>query len=137
MSVSKDDGTPSPVDVASSIGTWLAAGVAIVALLGVIAPFLAIQSSMSDRNRALNAVQDLPQKYISQGYHLWTGYRAFRWAKLSELLQAYTISVETSRDPIELGITQGGTLEVVNSRTALVVNKYWILQLGILGRYGR
>ncbi|KAK7221889.1 hypothetical protein V2G26_009892 [Clonostachys chloroleuca] len=78
MSAIKDDGKPSPVDLTSVVGTWLAAGLAIVALLGVVAPLLAIQSSMSDKNRPLNAVQDLPQKYISQGYHLWTGYRAFR-----------------------------------------------------------
>ncbi|CAI6087580.1 unnamed protein product [Clonostachys chloroleuca] len=180
MSAIKDDGKPSPVDLASGVGTWLAAGLAIVALLGVVAPLLAIQSSMSDKNRALNAVQDQPQKYISQGYHLWTGYRAFRrirvpnlspdyitnhantlsllpahiilghcilnpcdflpwntgWAKLSELLQAYTISVAPGTDPIPLGVARGGTLEVVSSRTALVVNKYWILLLGLLEQYG-
>ncbi|KAF7548748.1 hypothetical protein G7Z17_g6857 [Cylindrodendrum hubeiense] len=169
------------VDLTSNIGTWVGATIGIIALVGVIAPFLAIQASLSDNNRAMNAVQDLPQKYVTRGYRLTKGLRVLRrirvpdlspgyitnapdttrlvplraalgrwvlrprdylpwntgWAKLAEVIEAYEVRDAASNSPVELGVKGGGTLEVVNSRTALVVNKHWILLLGLLGRYGK
>ncbi|KAH7150440.1 hypothetical protein B0J13DRAFT_594737 [Dactylonectria estremocensis] len=165
----------------SNIGTWVGAVVAIIALLGVVAPSLAIYVSLSDRNRAMNAVQDRPQKYVTRGFRLTRGLHVFRrihvpnlsegyitneldnsplvpqsallgrwvlrprdylpwntgWAKLSEVIGAYRVRDGSSNAPVGLRVTTGGTLEVVNSRTALVVNKHWILLLGLLGRYGK
>ncbi|KAF5533797.1 hypothetical protein FPHYL_13559 [Fusarium phyllophilum] len=181
MSSSGDDGV-DPVDLASNIGTWVAAGVAIIALVGVVGPYLALQASMSDKNRAMNAVQDQQQKYISRGWRLTRGLRVFRrirvpnlapgyitnepdtaplipplsaalgrwgfktrdylpwntgWAKISELIESYEVGDGVSNRQVDLDVPKaGGTLEVVNSRTALVVNKHWILILGLLGRYG-
>ncbi|PNP78987.1 hypothetical protein FNYG_07649 [Fusarium nygamai] len=181
MSSSSDDGL-DPVDLASNIGTWVAAGVAIIALVGVVGPYLALQASMSDKNRAMNAVQDQQQKYISRGWRLTRGLRVFRrirvpnlapgyitnepdtaplipplsaalgrwgfktrdylpwntgWAKISELIESYEVRDGISNRQVDLDVPKtGGTLEVVNSRTALVVNKHWILILGLLGRYG-
>ncbi|KAF5568668.1 hypothetical protein FNAPI_41 [Fusarium napiforme] len=181
MSSSSDDGV-DPVDLASNIGTWVAAGVAIIALVGVVGPYLALQASMSDKNRAMNAVQDQQQKYISRGWRLARALRVFRrirvpnlapgyitnepdtaplipplsaalgrwgfktrdylpwntgWAKISELIESYEVKDGISNRQVDLDVpTTGGTLEVVNSRTALVVNKHWILILGLLGRYG-
>jgi hypothetical protein len=58
------------------------------------------------------------------------------WAKLAELIEAYhAYDVSTNRQ-INIGIAKGGALEVVHSRTALVVSKQWMLVLGLLGRYG-
>ncbi|KAF4960855.1 hypothetical protein FGADI_688 [Fusarium gaditjirri] len=181
MSSSSNDGV-DPVGLASNIGTWVAAGVAIVALVGVVGPYLALQASMSDKNRAMNAVQDQQQKYVSRGFRLTRGLRIFRgirvpnlapgyitnepdtaplipplsaalgrwrfktrdylpwntgWAKLSELIESYEVKDGVSNRPVDLDVPKaGGTLEVVNSRTALVVNKHWILIIGLLGRYG-
>ncbi|KAM0084880.1 hypothetical protein ACKRZS_002827 [Fusarium odoratissimum] len=181
MSSSSDDGV-DPVDLASNIGTWVAAGVAIIALVGVVGPYLALQASMSDKNRAMNAVQDQQQKYVSRGFRLTRGLRVFRridvpnlapgyitnepdtaplipplsaalgrwgfrtrdylpwntgWAKIAELIESYQVRDGVSNRQVDLGVPKtGGTLEVVNSRTALVVNKHWILILGLLGRYG-
>ncbi|KAF5574377.1 hypothetical protein FPANT_11799 [Fusarium pseudoanthophilum] len=181
MSSSSDDGV-DPVDLASNIGTWVAAGVAIIALVGVVGPYLALQASMSDKNRAMNAVQDQQQKYISRGWRLTRGLRVLRrirvpnlapgyitnepdtaplipplnaalgrwgfktrdylpwntgWAKISELIESYEVRDGVSNGQVDLDVPKtGGTLEVVNSRTALVVNKHWILILGLLGRYG-
>ncbi|KAF4339125.1 hypothetical protein FBEOM_6945 [Fusarium beomiforme] len=178
----KGNNGPDPVDLASNIGTWVAAGVAIIALVGVVGPLLALQASMSDKNRAMNAVQDQQQKYVSRGFPLTKGLRVFRrirvpnlapgyitnepdtaplipplsaalgrwgfksrdylpwnngWAKMSELIESYQVRDGISNGPVDLGVPKtGGTLEVVNSRTALVVNKHWILILGLLGRYG-
>ncbi|GKU06920.1 hypothetical protein FLAG1_09803 [Fusarium langsethiae] len=47
-----------------------------------------------------------------------------------------TQPVELASNIVTWIAATGGTLEVVNSRTALVVNKHWILILGLLGRYG-
>ncbi|KAG5753021.1 hypothetical protein H9Q72_012978 [Fusarium xylarioides] len=180
-SSSSDDGV-DPVDLASNIGTWVAAGVAIIALVGVVGPYLALQASMSDKNRAMNAVQDQQQKYISRGWRLTRGLRVSRrirvpnlapgyitnepdtaplipplsaalgrwgfktrdylpwntgWAKMSELIESCEVRDGISNRQVDLGVPKtGGTLEVVNSRTALVVNKHWIMILGLLGRYG-
>ncbi|KAH7250363.1 uncharacterized protein BKA55DRAFT_738692 [Fusarium redolens] len=182
MSSSSNSNGVDPVGFASNIGTWVAAGVAIVALVGVVGPLLALQVSMSDKNRAMNAVQDQRQKYVSRGFRLTRGLRVFRrirvpnlapgyitnepdtaplipplnaalgrwgfktrdylpwnsgWAKMSELIESYQVRDGISNGPVDLGVAKsGGTLEVVNSRTALVVNKHWILMLGLLGRYG-
>lgn len=181
-SSSAHDNGPDPIELTSNIGTWVAAGLAIIALVGIVGPLLAIQASMSDKNRAMNAIQDQRQKYVSRGFRLSRGLRIFRsirvpnlspgyianepdtaplipplraalarwalkprdylpwntgWAKLSELIEAYEVRDGTSNAPVELGVPKvGGTLEIVNSRTALVVNKHWILLLGLLGRYG-
>ncbi|VUC27765.1 unnamed protein product [Clonostachys rosea] len=177
-----DDGGASAVDIASSVGTWVAAALAIIALVGIVGPFFALQASLSDSNRAMNAVQDRPQKYITRGYRLTRGLRIFRrirvpnlsrgyisnepddtplmplsaalghfeftpgdylpwntgWAKLAEMIAAYSAHDPVNDKPVPLGVPQqGGAFEVVNSRTALVVNKHWILLLGLLGRYGK
>ncbi|CEI69193.1 hypothetical protein FVEN_g4052 [Fusarium venenatum] len=180
--MSSDSNGSDPVELTSNIGTWVAAAVAIIALVGVVGPLLTLQASMSDKNRAMNAVQDQQQKYVSRGYPVTKGLRLFRkirvpnlapgyitnepdtaplipplsaalgrwgfesrdylpwnngWAKMSELIESYKVRDGISNGPVDLGIPKtGGTLEVVNSRTALVVNKHWILILGLLGRYG-
>lgn len=57
------------------------------------------------------------------------------WAKLVEVIESYEVRV--SNELLQLGIAkEGGSLEVVSGRIALVVSKHWILLLGLLGRYG-
>lgn len=179
---SGDDDGPNLVELTSNIGTWVAAALAIIALVGIVGPLLALQASASDKNRAMNAVQDQQQKYVSKGFRLTKGLRVCRrirvpnlspgyianepdtaplvpslraalgrwalkprdylpwnsgWAKFAELIEAYEVRDGTSNGLVELCVPKtGGSLEVVNSRTALVVNKHWILLLGLLGRYG-
>jgi hypothetical protein len=41
-------------DIASVVGTWVAAGVAIIALLGVVGPLLIWRASRTERNRAID-----------------------------------------------------------------------------------
>jgi hypothetical protein len=169
------------VELTSNIGTWVAAAVAVVALVGVVGPYLALQASFSDRNRAMNAVQDDCGKYVTRGYRVTRGMRAFRrirvpnlapsyianepeattlvppaatrgvwtirstnyqsfntgWAKLAQLIEAYQARDLDADADVDLHVPRDGTLEIVNSRTALVVSKHWILLLGLLGRYGK
>ncbi|KAI5861177.1 hypothetical protein GGS23DRAFT_157038 [Durotheca rogersii] len=167
------------VALTSTIGTWVAAAIAIFALIGVVGPYLALQASLSDHNRAMNAVQDEPEKYVSRGFRLAKRLRIFRrirvpdlspgyitneidtsllislasaglwtlhrrdyvpwntgWAKLAELIEAYRVRDIDTNLKVEMEIPRSGTLEVVDSRTALVVSKQWIMVLSLLGRYG-
>lgn len=173
-------GENDTADLVSAIGTWLATAIAVAALVGVVGPYLALQASLSDRNRAMNAVQDFSGKYVTRGYRLTHGMRIFRrirvpnlapsyitnemekgplvppaaaqglwtlrgrsyhpfntgWAKLAELIGAYQVRDKASDGVVDLAVPRDGTLEIVNSRTALVVSKHWILLMGLLGRYG-
>src|SRR4051794_5555171 len=45
------DSAPSSIDVISTVGTWVAAALAIIALVGIVGPFLAIQAAKGDKNR--------------------------------------------------------------------------------------
>lgn len=169
------------VEVSSDVGTWVAAFFAVFALVGVIAPWLALQAAFSDKNRALNSIRDVPQKYVTRGLrvsrrfylmrrihvpdlspiyvsndpslpilisppiasNIWTlsstryGDWNTGWAKLCELIQAYDVHDVESGNKIPLDIPPGGNLEIVDGSTALVVSKYWILLVGLLGRYGK
>ncbi|KAJ4391507.1 hypothetical protein N0V93_005125 [Gnomoniopsis smithogilvyi] len=173
------DSSPSATDLWSAIGTWVAVLLALIALLGIVAPYVALKSALSDYNRAMNSVRDVPGTYIGSGIPIRRGYRAFRrirvpnlapgyianvhetppllsyniaaantrlifrktnysnwntgWAKLSQLLEAYR-STGTIQSALQTS-HQGGSLEVVQGRTAVVVDKHWLLILGLLGRY--
>ncbi|KAI0140035.1 hypothetical protein F4776DRAFT_677275 [Hypoxylon sp. NC0597] len=148
------------VEVSSDVGTWVAAFFAVFALVGVIAPWLALQAAFSDKNRALNSIRDVPQKYVTRGLRVSRRFYLMRrihvpdlspiyvsndpysdwntgWAKLCELIQAYDVHDVTSGSKIPLDIPPGGNLEIVDGSTALVVSQYWILLVGLLGRYGK
>ncbi|KAG9252360.1 uncharacterized protein F5Z01DRAFT_224444 [Emericellopsis atlantica] len=169
------------INLTSNIGTWLGAAVAIIALVGVVGPYLALRASLSDSNRALNAVKDDSGKYVTRGYRFTRGMRVFRrirvpdlapsyisnetttiplvapaatrgpwtirgrksyqqfntsWAKLAELIESYQAHDLDGEAEVDLCVPRGGTLEIVQSQTALVASKYWVLILGLLGRYG-
>jgi len=88
-----------PLSLASTIGTWLAALIAIIALLGVVAPYLALKASMSDKTRAMNAVQDIPQKYVTRGVRLYEGLRVFRKIRVPNLAPSHTTNGDDT-DPL-------------------------------------
>lgn len=50
---------PDLVELKSNIGTWVAAGLSIVALVRIVGLLLALRASASDKDHAINAVQDL------------------------------------------------------------------------------
>ncbi|OTA57694.1 hypothetical protein K449DRAFT_437156 [Hypoxylon sp. EC38] len=82
------------VAVSSDVGTWVAAFFAIVALVGVIAPWLALQAAFSDRNRAPNAIRDVPQKYVTRGLRVSRRYYLMRHIHVPDLSPIYV-----SNDP--------------------------------------
>ncbi|KAJ9156323.1 hypothetical protein NKR23_g984 [Pleurostoma richardsiae] len=77
------------VSLSSDVGAWVAGLVAIVALVGIVGPYLALQASLSDRNRATNAVKDTPEKYVSRGFRLSKRLRVFRCIRVPDLAPGY------------------------------------------------
>ncbi|KAF7532066.1 hypothetical protein G7054_g8316 [Neopestalotiopsis clavispora] len=77
------------VDLTSDIGTWTAAFLAIVALVGIVGPRLAIRAASSDRHRALNAVVDTDRLYVSPGISITSRTRIFRRIRVPNLAPHY------------------------------------------------
>ncbi|KAK7429326.1 hypothetical protein QQZ08_004138 [Neonectria magnoliae] len=101
------DSSFDALDLASSIETWVAAAIAIIALVGVVAPFLALQASLSDSNRAVNAVQDLQQKYVTRGYRLTKGLRILRRISVPDLSPGYIANEPDTTRLVPLRAAQG------------------------------
>jgi len=62
---------------------------------------------MSDRNRAMNAVQDIPQKYITWGIQIRHGLRVFRKIRILNLAPSY-ITNEDDAAPLIHSRAAGG-----------------------------
>jgi len=148
------------------VGTWIAVFLAVIALVGIVAPLLVLKAFYSERNQALNSVRDLNGDFISRGIGFGRSFRVFHrvnvpclipiidwksldsfkipspekswklgtvegtscrtgWARFCKLLSAYHVP-----------LTQGGELVVRENETSLPVSKYYILSIGLLGRYG-
>jgi hypothetical protein len=155
---------PSIVDLVSAIGTWLAVGLALVALIGVVGPILVWRATKTEQNRALNEIDDEGAEtfgYIGRG--LWTGHkvRIFRAIRAPILTQEPELSADhltlrlasqdqqpsdLSTDWIQFGslvegygirILRGDTLVVQNGHAFLPVHTSWVLLIGLVGRYGK
>jgi pilus assembly protein TadC len=57
-------------DIASVVGTWVAAFVAIIALVGIVGPFLILRASRTERNKAIAAIDDENHQFIGKGVWL-------------------------------------------------------------------
>jgi hypothetical protein len=73
------------VDVASAVGTWLAAGPALIALFGIIAPFLLWIVLRSERHIASRAIDDPLHLFVSSGIPIWYNTRILRRARVPRL----------------------------------------------------
>jgi hypothetical protein len=73
-----------------TISTWIAVLLAFAALVGVVGPWKALRAEYGDWNRALNAIHDTQQDYITKGYGIGRSLRFFRKAKVPRLVPATT-----------------------------------------------
>jgi len=161
-----------------TIGTWVAVLLASIALIGIVSPWLVLRAAMSERNRALNMVQDVNRDYISKGIGVTRKLRFFKrpkvpalapsyhvemegaplllpdvhkrwifhamkgtscrtgWAKMCRLVEAYHVPSNEGDGDTRIKISMRGDLEFADGNTWLPVSRYWILILGLLGRYG-
>ena len=144
-------------DVAGVVGTWIAAFFAVVALLGVIGPVLVWRASRTERHKALAAVGNDSHGFISRGIHagpnIWLLQRVrapildsaprsidgsfvvdadvvneasspSTWVNFGILLKAYGVKSST-----------GDKLVIRNARALLPVHRFWLLAVGLKGRY--
>jgi hypothetical protein len=58
------------VAIGSLAGTWVGAGVGLIALFGLLGPFLIWLASRTNRHKTLNAIGQDSHGYISRGWHL-------------------------------------------------------------------
>lgn len=65
-------------DVASLAGTWVGAGIALMALITIIGPILVWRASLTKRHKALAAIGRRNNGYLSDGVPFWPGIRFFR-----------------------------------------------------------
>lgn len=149
------------IELAGTIGTWVAVFCAIVALIGVVGPFVVWRASRTEKQIALKAVDtDLAENggFISKGLQLWPGIRLFRSVRAPILRVEPTPSrtpinrsnkvrqvSKTSMSWVKLGLliqsyqipySTGDSLIINESKTLLPISKVWVLILGLLGRFG-
>ncbi|KIW19718.1 hypothetical protein PV08_00292 [Exophiala spinifera] len=74
----------SSSDVASLAGTWVGAGVALMALITIIGPILVWRASLTKRHKALAAIGRNNNRYLSDGIPFWPGIRFFRVLRMPQ-----------------------------------------------------
>lgn len=74
-----------PLNIAGVAGTWVAAIFAIVALIGIVGPFLIFQQTRSERYQALASIDG--SQYVSSGLTPRRGYSFFRKGRVPVLDQ--------------------------------------------------
>ncbi|CAN9377277.1 unnamed protein product [Alternaria alternata] len=148
------------VEVASAVGTWLAAALALIALFGIIAPFLLWKTLRSERHFASRTIDDPLHLFISSGIPIWYDTRIFRRTHVPRLTDIPQIPEgfngqrkdECLKDrPSKTGWVgfcsalrafslpgsndRRGYLIIEERQTWLPAHKLWILVFGLLGRY--
>lgn len=156
-----------PIDIASAIGTWVAVGLAVLALVAIVVPLLVWRASKSARSRAINALDEgLAESFGFVDRGLWAGKNSkiFRRVRAPILVGEPRLPVQNPstkvlvldrqmRQPSEqsaawvqfasllqgyhLSFRAGDNLDVKSGRAWLPVKKTWILVVGLLGRYDR
>ena len=146
------------LDIAGVIGTWVAAFVAILALVGIIGPILIWRASRTERHLAIAAVDDDNHTFISRGVHAGPGIWLLQRMRAplldiapASFEQSISLSLDAVKEPIsstnwvQFGILlqaygveyrTGDRIVIWNRKTFLPVHKFWILFLGLKGRYG-
>ncbi|OKL61282.1 hypothetical protein UA08_03804 [Talaromyces atroroseus] len=142
------------------LGTWLSAGLALIALVGVLPVLLLYREARTDRYRAITNVHDPHNCFISPGIALLPGKRFFQKLRVPNLAEPPKITYlkierqcrqvfKGDQDRSSTGWVNfanilraycissesGGELAVHRSESFLPVHRTWILLLGIIDRY--
>ena len=146
------------LEVASLIGTWVAAIVAVVALIGIAGPVLIWRASRTQRHQALAAIGSDNDGFLSRGIHAGPGIYLRQQVRAPQLRQTPVFKDETpalhgdafrrSSSPSSwinfasiisaygVQYARGDFLTIDGIITRLPVHRLWILYLGIVGRFG-
>lgn len=71
--------------MAGTVGTWVAVLLTIITLTAIVGPRLLLRQAYNARNRALNAVRDCEQDYVTKGVGFSRSVRFFRKTKVPSL----------------------------------------------------
>ena len=145
------------LSLAGVIGTWIGASVGIVALVGIVGPFLAWRAKRTERFKAIAAVAQNSNGFISAGIPIWPNIRVYRRVRVPLLRREpdfttlkfgwdiQRIPEQTSSSSwVQLGtllraynavVPVGDELEIHSAETHLRVRRAWILLVGLLGRF--
>ncbi|KAF4456640.1 FAD dependent oxidoreductase [Fusarium austroafricanum] len=146
-------------DLAGAIGTWVAVALAFVALIGIATPWILLRESRSERFQAINAADSQSKRYIRDGFRLRNGRKYFQTVKVPILLEPPKPDLPVELDEslsinslssgtgwVNLAATleayapkipKGDKLVILQGESWLPVHRFWILDLGLLGRYGK
>lgn len=140
------------LEIAGVVGTWVAAGVAIIALVGIAGPILIWRASRTERHRALAAIGDDNNGYMSKGIRLgpntYLGQR-IRAPILKTIprltdknLKWSSASLKETRSPstwVQFGallnaygveFSRGDSLVIKHGKALLPVHPLWVLGIG-------
>ncbi|KAI9791317.1 MAG: hypothetical protein M1816_004098 [Peltula sp. TS41687] len=145
------------LDLAGVIGTWVAAVFAVFALVGIVGPLLLYRATRTDRQLAINAIDDPNHEYTSAGYLLWWSKRFFRRIKAPILTDPPLLKqIDVRRNEAilrgkrsstgwimfasalrayNIGFALGDVLVIDQKESFLPVHRCWLLVLGLIGRY--
>ncbi|OQV00008.1 hypothetical protein CLAIMM_05567 [Cladophialophora immunda] len=141
--------------LAATIGTWVAVGLALIALIGVVGPYLIIKATRTERHIALEAVHD-SGGFISRGTRVSRHTTLFRTVEAPILdskpkfgpnslhLNTSSLNSKSPTSWVRFGLliraygvkyTCGDSLRIRDETTFLPVHRLWFLVIGLLGRY--
>lgn len=147
------------VDLSSMIGTWVGAGIGIIALVGIVGPVLVFLASRTKRNKTLNSMGRQTNGYISPGWHLGPNIYLGQRIRAPDLRQSgtngrfegnYSLNaaslqaINTDAHWVHFGallegygmkFAKGGDVLIKDGKTYLPTHPSWVLAVGILGRY--
>jgi hypothetical protein len=151
------------LDVMGVVGTWVAVGLALFALLGVVGPLLVWRASKSARNRALAKLDEKPSTsfgFVTPGVRFGPGTRLFRRVRtpilteskspklLSNWKSEYTNAALPSLESagwVQLGAVLRNYELKFPTKDALVLKEetmqlpisiVWLFIFGLIGRFG-
>ena len=146
------------LDLAGVIGTWVAVGLALIALFGVVTPILLIRRARSERQIALSSIDDESNEFVHPGIKIPCLPGIARRINAPNLQASpRLLSQVLGRDDRPLNkkhsvtgwimlartlkaynvnLHPTGTLRIQRSQSWLPVHHLWIFTVGLLGRYG-
>lgn len=149
--------------LAGVIGTWVAAGLAVVALFGIVGPLLLLREKRSERFEALNAIDSQNTGYTRNGLKLRGKGRFFlkvqapllkeppnpgiHFRQTDQLKDSDNARLQKERsktgwvnlaamiDAYTSDVPKGDGLIIHQRQSWLPVHRFWLLAFGLLGRY--
>jgi hypothetical protein len=150
------------VEIGSLIGTWVAAGVAVIALVGILGPLLVWRTIRTERHKAIDKLSQGGAEsggYVSNGIRVTSTIRLLRhfeapnlhavpclrkpkldWDRSTTLVttnSASWIQFARTLECYHIEYTKTRSLQIRDGQVWLPVHRTWIIIIGIIGRYGR